>query len=297
MAVPSNPSISDIVTEGLKRGGKVNPSVSDITNATNIQFQEVKSDIFLKAPRHSSLLTQSMAATTKGVSRYNWPTACEALRSVQLIDAPTEGDWRGTAQTGGTASITLSASFSIDEDDFIGRFVFITSGTASGQFAQIIAWNNTTKVATIEANWTTLNSGWTTPNSTSVYLVEQYRYKLWDYSKPVDWDTISCPFQRSTPTQATSVGRQIWMDYTPDRVYVILYDYWAALDQLDESGTPLGNHMRKFRNIWTQGMAVKIMQRYDEDRYGQEVGIYNAMLDMYGSEASGIGQITFRDMG
>lgn len=296
MSVPSNPSVSDIVTEGLKRGGRVNPSAGDITNATSIQFQEVKADIFLKAPRHSSLLTQSIQATTRAVSRYNWPTACEAMRSVQLIDCPDTGDWRGTAQTGGASSITLSASFSADEDDVIGKFIFITSGTASGQFGQIKSYNNSTKVATMESAWATLDSSWTSPNSTSVYLLEQTRWKLFDFSKPYNFDSIHVPSQLGTPTWATMVGRQIWLNYAPDKVFVLLYDYWQALDQLDEAGTPLGNHMRKFRNIWTQGMAVKIMQRYDEDRYGQEIGIYNAMLDMYGSEASGVGQVTFRDV-
>lgn len=296
MPVPSNPSVSDVVTEGLKRGGRVNPGAGDITNATNIYFQEVKSDIFLKAPRHSSLITQSIQTVTAAVSRYNWPDACEAMRSVQLIDSPTTGSWRGTAQSGGASSITLASTFSQEENDVIGRFIFITSGTGSGQFGQIKSYNNSTKVATMESAWATLNSSWVSPDSTSVYFLENYRQKLWDYSKPTDWDTNSSPFQRGTPFTATMVGRQVWLDYAPDRLYVLLYDYWQALDRLDESSTLFLNHLRKFRNIWTQGLAVKVMQRYDEDRYGQEISIYNAMLDMYGSEAAGVGQVTYRDV-
>lgn len=296
MAVPSNPTVADVVTEGLRRGGRVNPSSTDITNSTNIHFQEVKADLYLKAKQHQSLLTQGFAATTRGVSRYNWPTACEAMRSIQLIDAPTDGDWRGTAQAGGASTITLSASFSQDSDLMIGRFVFITSGTGIGQFAQITGYNNTTKVATIETAWATLDSSWVTPDNTSVYLVESMRYKLWDFGKPVDWDTTHVPFAQSMPSTATVVNRQIWLDAAPDRVYVLLYDYWLALDQLDEAGTPLRNHLRKFRNVWTQGVAVKVMQRYDEDRYNSEIGIYNAMLDMYGGDASNITQGTFKDV-
>jgi hypothetical protein len=296
MAIPSNPSVSDIVTEGLKRGGRVNPSAGDITNGTTHQFQEVKADIYLKAPQHHTLLTQSIAATTNGISRYSRPAACEAMRSIQLIDAPTEGDWRGTAQTGGASSITLSASFSADENNVIGRFVFITSGTGSGQFGQITAYNNSTKVATLETAWATLDSTWVSPNSTSVYLVEGSRAKLWDSSKPTEWDTLVTPFTRGTPTRATTVGTQVWLNYTPDRVYVLLYDYWQALDRLDEALTPFLNHLRKFRNIWIQGIAVKTMQRYDEDRYQLELGVYERMLDMYGSVASNVGQVIFRDV-
>lgn len=296
MAIPSNPTVSEIVTEGLKRGGRVNPSAGDITNGTNYQFQEVKSDIYLKAPQHHTLLTQSITATTNGISRYSWPTACEAMRSVQLVDAPTTGNWRATAQTGGASSITLHASFSAAENDIIGRFVFITSGTGSGQFAQITAYNNSTKVATVETAWATLNSTWVSPNSTSVYLVEGTRTKLWDSAKPTEWDTLTTPSTRGTPRRATNVGQQIWLDYTPDQVYVVVFDYWQALDRLDEALTPFLNHLRKFRNIYTQGMAVKTMQRYDEDRYQLELAVYERMLDMYGSVASNVGQVMFRDV-
>lgn len=296
MPIPSNPSVSDIVTEGLKRGGRVSPSAGDITNATNHQFQEVKADIYLKAPQHKSLLSRSIAKTVNGVSRYTLPTACETLRSVQLIDAPVTGDWRGTAQAGGASSITLSTSFSSDETDVLGRFVFITAGTGSGQFGQITAYNNSTKVATLESAWATLDSSWVSPDSTSVYLVESYRTKLWEHSKPYEWDTLTTPFTKGTPTHAALVHNQLWMNYTPDRQYILFYDYWVALDQLDETSAMFVAHMRKFRSLWVQGVAVKTMQRYDEDRYMPELQVYNAMLDLYGGSAANIGQVTYRDV-
>ena len=37
MAVPSDPTVSGVVTEALKRGGKVNPSAAEITSATDIR--------------------------------------------------------------------------------------------------------------------------------------------------------------------------------------------------------------------------------------------------------------------
>jgi hypothetical protein len=296
MPIPSNPTVADIVTDGLKHGGRVNPTAADITNASNIQFQQVKSDIYLKAPRHSSLLTQAAIPTVVGVSRYNWPTNCEAIRSVQLIDAAQYGSWRGTAQGGGANYITLASGFDEDPTNIIGRFVFITGGTGQGQFGQCVSYNNSTKVFTIEGNWSSLDNTWVNPNSTSVYLVETQRFKLFDYSKPVDWDTIVAPFAKQIPSMATVVGRQLWLNHAPDRVYVLFIDYWQALDKLDETSTLFTDHLRKFRSLWTQGVAVKIMQRYDEDRYGMEMGIYNAMLDLYGSEASAVGQVTFRDI-
>lgn len=297
MAVPSNPTVATVVTEGLKRGGRVNPSAADITYATDILLQEVKSDLYLKAKQHSSLLTQSIASTTQGVSRYNFPTACEAMRSVQLIDAPPSGSWYSVGQTGSTTTITLSSSFSATNDEVAGRFLFIVSGTGSGQFGQIKAYSDTTKIAIMESEWATLNSAWVSPDNTSVYFIESMRWKLWGYDKPVEWDSIHTPFTQCTPSTATTVNRQIWLNNAPDKTYVLLYDYWQALDQLDETDPVFLGHLRKFRNIWTQGIAVKTMQRYDEDRYNTEINVYNAMLDMYGSEAANVGQVTYRDVG
>lgn len=296
MAIPSNPSITDIVTEGLKRGGRVSPSAGDITTASTIYLQEVKADLFLKAPRHSSLIAQTCIGTTQGISRYAWPTEAEALRSIQFIYTPSEGYWSSTAQTGGASSITLNALFTAASGDMIGRFVFLAGGTGVGQFAQITSYDDSTKIATIEAAWATLRSTWVSPNSTTLYVIESQRRKLWDYSKPYTWDTIQMPFSQGPPTWAAVNARQIWLDYTPDRVYAILIEYWAGLDQIDEALTLFTNHLRKFRNVWTQGVATKVMQRYDEDRYQSEMNIYNIMLDLYGAETAAVGQVTFTDV-
>ena len=295
MAIPANPSVSDIVTAGLKHGGRINPSAGDITNFTNEQFQQVKADIYLAAPQHNSLEVVGCIPVDTSISRYNWPANCESIKSIQLVDAPTGANWLATAQAGGTASITLHTLFNENEDDIKGRMVCIVGGTGAGQFAQITAYNNSTKVATIEANWTTLDSSWVTPNSTSVYLVESMRYKLYDIDKQIEFDTITAPYLRGTPRLAVLVGRQIWLNYVPDRQYAMLVTYWFALDRLDEAATLFLDHLRKFRSVWVQGIAVKACQRYDEQRYVTESQIYRTMLGAYGGRAATVGQTQFRD--
>lgn len=69
----------------------------------------------------------------------------------------------GTAQAGGTNTITLNSGASTYTDYYKSMKVTITSGTGSGQSANVSSYNGTTKVATVDANWSTQ------PDNTSVY--------------------------------------------------------------------------------------------------------------------------------
>ncbi len=73
----------------------------------------------------------------------------------------------GLAQAGAAGTITLSTSASAITDFYKNDVVSIDSGTGEGQERIITAYNGSTKVATIEPNWTT------NPDSTSNYIVEE----------------------------------------------------------------------------------------------------------------------------
>lgn len=68
----------------------------------------------------------------------------------------------GTAQAGSASTITLAATA---PGDYLGHRVRIDSGTGIGQMRTIKAYDSTTKVATVDPNWTV------SPNATSVYRV------------------------------------------------------------------------------------------------------------------------------
>lgn len=72
----------------------------------------------------------------------------------------------GTAQAGGASSITLDATGSSATDDLYNyQMITIRSGTGAGQTRQIIDYNGTTKVATVNLAWTTQ------PSTDSNYIV------------------------------------------------------------------------------------------------------------------------------
>lgn len=61
--------------------------------------------------------------------------------------------YRGTAQAGGAASITLDGGAYATDDYLNGMVVFISSGTGNGQARLITDYDGTTKVATVTPAW------------------------------------------------------------------------------------------------------------------------------------------------
>ena len=70
-----------------------------------------------------------------------------------------------TAQAGASGTITLAASESATNNIKNGNYIYILSGTGAGQRKRVTAYNGTTKVATMDSNWTTA------PDNTSVYVM------------------------------------------------------------------------------------------------------------------------------
>ena len=276
MAAPSNPTVTGVVTEGLKRGGRVNPSSLDITNSTNNQFQEVKSDIRRRARHHPLLVSLYAGVTVVGQNRYTIPSDHDGVIAVSLWDGP--DDYRGTAQTGASSTITLASDFDQAAADVEGRFLVTTGGTGPNQTRQILDYDNSTKVATMESAWTT------TPTSSTTYLVVNSNHFLYEQSKSYVWNRKTAPMTLGRPQKAMIQGDTLWTDYNPDKIYGLIYDYWLDLTSMDEAATQFIKILRQWRSIFIQGVAVKTNQRWDDRRYNQEFGVYTMMLDELASE-------------
>lgn len=290
MAVPTAPTVSGVCTEGLKRGGRVNPSSTDITNAQNLQFQEVKADINLWADRHPSLITTGIVLTVIGQTRYSVPSTSNGILAVTLWDGPT--DLQGTAVAGSATSLTLASSTSTKAlQEMQGRFIILTGGTGSSQYGQITNWVPGTQVATVDS-W---NNG-VTPDSTTTYMVANYQKRLFEFSKPYEWNALTAPYGVATPNYAYIQDDKIWLDYAPDKVYALLVDFWLDMMQLDEASSTFLNFLRTYQQVFIQGVAVKTAQRFDDTRYQAEKAIYDDMLNRLGSESGQSLRVTYRDV-
>ncbi len=71
----------------------------------------------------------------------------------------------GTAQAGAASTITLRSGASATSSFYNNAVVVITSGTGAGQSREITGYVGATKVATVDANWST------NPDNTSVYVI------------------------------------------------------------------------------------------------------------------------------
>lgn len=289
MAIPSDFTIAQLVTEGLKRGGISSPSSTQITDSTTIHFREVLKNIHNLTGGLPEFVGTGVDTCVIGQTEYPWPADAHSLRSLTLLDAP--DDKRGTAQAGASASITLAASLSESDDlVFKGKQIVITGGTGVDQIRQLVSWNNTTKVAGIAGTWTT------TPDSTSTYAVANYHRKLWEESKPYQHDLQLAPYGLTLPWYGSMVGRNVWLNQAPDRAYMLWWDYWYDLDRIDHAGTNFLRFIRDHEDLVIEGVAAKVMDRYDDDRATTQTVKYNGLLANLAGANAVVGHILFHDV-
>lgn len=88
------------------------------------------------------------------------------LRACAMDETTLAAAHTGTAQAGAASTLTLASGASATNDVYVGQKVRLTGGTGSGQANTIIAYNGTSKVATM------LNAWGVTPDNTSTYSVD-----------------------------------------------------------------------------------------------------------------------------
>lgn len=287
MAVPSNLTPTQVVTEALKWGGRTVPTSAQITDGLTLYMAAVKSDLHRVAPCHPSLLTQTTVPTQIGLSKYDWPVDAEEISSINLIDTRDETGWTGTAQAGSSSSITLAAGFDSAGIEMRGRYVHNTTPAVTGK-GQILTYDNTTKVAGL----TTVDG--TAFAAATPYMIEAMR---WEVKKRTSYhmNAWEQSYELTRPRQMIMRGRTGVFDKAPDRVYIMEWEYWAALDRLDDAGAVFLRHLREWNALYFQGIGIRVMTRFDEDRRNTETQIYNQMLAEYASTACNIVDGTYTD--
>ncbi len=289
MAIPTQPTLSLICTEGIKRSGYPSPSAAQITRAAD-WIEEVKWDIWNLDKKYKSLLISSYGVTTKGVSRYANPSDFESDLSIVILD----GMHTGTLQAATAGTATLAADESFSEDFAQGKFLLITSGTGLGSCSQITAYNDTTKVATVVPNFNT------TPDGTEGYMVVDSQYKL-EQQYITRKDEVTYPDDKQIPAYYFPIGQgnsdsdetgEFELYPTPDDTYGIQLRYFANLMLVDLSSNLMATLYRRWRNLFVQGVMLKSLQNDRDARYINELQIYKKMLqelkmrEVYGMDLS-----------
>lgn len=285
MAVPSNPTATSIVTQALRRAGRTNPSNTQIQEALEHQLQEVKADIMLIASTHPHLRTTATTMTTRGQQRYAIPADANEHIGISLLNGP--DDWRGTAQGGSPTAIILASSMSTaSSDDLVGKYILITSGAGEEEYREIIGYDAGTQTASVDTQWVS------TPNAASTYLVVTQYQQLWPSDTSTELDRIDASTVLGTPQIASIYSQEFMLYPVPDKsTYGLMNRYWVDLSKLDEESDLFIQLLREWRSVWVQGVAVKSMQRFDEDRYQSESSVYKLMLDLLASQTCQVSQV------
>jgi hypothetical protein len=224
------------------------------------------------APFNRLFAVTATAPTVRGQMRYAIPDDHNQSLSLMLLDGPDE--WRGTAQAGTSSSMTLAASFSENDDDIGGKWLMLTGGTGSGQYRQILTYNDTTKVVTTDTAWTT------TPDSTTTYLIVQNRHTLYPKNFDEVWDYyLSMEVNMSKPRRCALFNQEFYLYPVPDKsTYGLVHHYYADLSKVDEASTLFIQLLREWRSLWIQGIAAYTAQRYDDERFPAFWQLYQAQL-------------------
>lgn len=271
MAAPTPPTLSDIVTEALKKAGYSSPNSTQLTRAQNRWVSEVKADIFTRLRNFKPMQKTAFLPTTIGKHRYANPSDFGSELNLTLMT----GAHTGTAQTGAAGSITLASDEDISEDFILGKYILVTSGTGAGSCSQVTAYSTATKIATVVPDFETA------PASSGYMVIDFYTTLK---QKPVwELDENSTPTERGVPTHYLPIGDSDDGEFIlyppPDKVYGLQMRYYADIMNVDLASTLMTSLYQRWENIWIQGVFVKALQDMDDSRYQFERQVYLGILN------------------
>lgn len=278
MAAPTAPTLTTLVTEGLKKAGYPSPTTQPgLTRAQDEFMEEIKNDIWMLGKRLKSLQTSNIVILAEGTSIYSFPTNYSSPLSARLLDSDDyDRDDPKVAQASAASTITLDADEDITEEDILGKEIVIMAGTGVGQIVQVTAYDTTTLVATVTPAWTTQ------PVEGDAYMIVQV-YTRMRLDHIANMDDYQYPTVQSVPDTLYTIGDENFygkflVTPAPDEAYALHLRYYADLVTLDLASTLLSTLYQRWRNLWIQGVKAKQLDSDDDARARDEMAKYYTML-------------------
>ena len=274
MPVAATPSFTATISAAMQEAGRLNVSFSEVSSMSARGAQDVKTDLWFTSRYDLLLATETMVVVTTGNSVYTLPAEFDHEYSLRVY----YGDVRGRAQSGTGQQITLASADTSADDAYIGWYAFTLAGTGSGQWNQIADFTGDTDIASLTAVWTT-------PDSTTDYLIGS----LWHGLIRDDRPFVSYA-RWGSPQRYRITGNSLTVWPPPDKVYPIVMAWGPNLTRLDDTSTIFLKWLRERRSLFVQGIKVKTMALFDDDRYERELNIYERMKMQYAATNSVLDQ-------
>lgn len=271
MAYSTPPPIEDIIIQGMQEGGQyqVTTAQSAYLDFRRYQWPTIKAEIWNACRTDKLLEGLSSRVLLAGTTDIDEPPDFDAEIFIDLYSGPAE--YRGIAQAATATTMTLAPSF-IGDDSLKGLRIFTLTGPGSQGQRTITEYNNTTKLVTVDAPWAS------TPAGGTAYLIGQRRHRLSrvDYEYPLA--------QAGLPRTYSRRNWQIELSPAADQHYPLLICYRQNLTLMDELSSQFSTHLLRYRHLWVQGVKVKTMAKYDDDRFASEKQIWEQMLAQYAAK-------------
>ncbi len=270
MAAPTNPTRTTLVMEAFYKVGIDAPSSAQVTRAEDYLFNEVLSDIWLRAgetgnTRLKTLQNFAVDITIDGQSKYPFPSDFDEEITLTFLD----GTITGTATAGAASTITIEDEPT--EAEMVGKYILLTGGTGENGFRQCIAYNTTSLVATVDAAWDT------NPSTDTTYRIINDITSLEEMNlKDAGGlgNNLSSSFDEGDPnyfTKATEgVSDYYILDHNPNAsTYGLHLRYYVDLLKVDvvEGSTIMSKIMLNWWRLLTMGMAAEIALDEDDTKY------------------------------
>jgi hypothetical protein len=270
MAIPSTPTWTATISAAMISAGRLNVSSTEVSNMASRGAQDVKTELWSASRFDTLLATETLVLVSTGTSAFTLPPDFDHEGTLSIFDGG--GGLRNRAQAGNTQALTLAANDGASDGDYVGAYVFLLAGLGAGQYNQVTFNTASTKVLSLTHAWAT------TPDSTTDYLIAQSSWELTRYGDKVP---VTHP---TRPSVYRLVGQTLTLYPAPDQVYPLVMVYSPNLTMIDETSAIFITWLKRRMALVKQGIKVQTMLLYDDERYPQQLAIWEAMKAAYGAQ-------------
>jgi len=300
MAYPSQPTAATLIAEAYAKVGIASATTAQATRMTANAFEEIKNDIWSRASKmgqkHLKVLQQrAVQITTEGQSHYHFPADFdEESGPLEFL----EGTVTGTVHaTGTTAALVLASTDTLEEADVLGNYILITGGDGA---CEVAATTTTTQLFGMAqcTGYTTATRSVdvslpTAPTTDTTYrIITGARQLTHDHANDVGNLGALSFGSPGTPTAYSKISHDgldsFNLDKAPDSsTYGILYNYYINLTKTNTASTLHTKVMFDWRNALVCGLAWKIAEDEDDDKWQKFKSEYEkAVVGIYEKEAT-----------
>lgn len=242
MAVPTAPTKTTILTEAYRRCGIPSPTTAQLLRAEDEWLGEVLREI-ASEKRWQVMEETAVQITTANQAVYALPSPLIRVTAIRFYDGT-----KGTASAGASSTITVASGSDAD----LGRKIFTTGGTGSGQASRVISRSG--NVYTVSPSWTT------SPDSSTTYLIATTEQDL-------DGPDAGLPLTSTpgAPRAWEEFEGQLNLYPVPDlSTYALDVRGQADVELIDETSSRYTQMLREWRPAIIQGVRARIMEDLDD---------------------------------